>query len=90
MTVAELSERMSSKELTEWLAYYSLEPFGNEIENYRAGVISSTIANVVPGRKTLLKPSDFFPKEVKPETSETMVEKAKLIALMANANKRKK
>lgn len=33
-TVAELNERMTAKELTEWQAYYQLEPWGTWRDNW--------------------------------------------------------
>jgi len=44
--VNELCEKLSSAELTEWLAFYELEPWGNPIESKRHAIIGSTIANV--------------------------------------------
>lgn len=40
-------------------AFANLEPCGFEIENFRAGVVASTVASV-HGNKT--KPKDFYPK----------------------------
>lgn len=36
---------MPSSEFSEWLTYFSLEPFGTVRENYHAGLIASTVAN---------------------------------------------
>ena len=56
-------ERIDSRELTEWMAYAQVEPFGEERADLRAGIVASTIANVwrSSGQK-VLKPSDFMPK----------------------------
>lgn len=58
----ELLSRISSKELQEWKAYYNLEPFGGEADDYRAAIGASTFANVYrkKGSKAL-GPSDFTP-----------------------------
>lgn len=56
-TVAEIDREMSSKELTEWMVFYSIEPFGGAREDYRAALISSITANV-HGAK--VKPDDFI------------------------------
>ena len=37
---------ISSQELLEWEAYYLLEPFGFEMDNYRHGANMSLLANV--------------------------------------------
>jgi len=64
-TVEDLQERMSSREFAHWAAFFALEPFGYGVENWRMGVIASTIANVAPRGKNArpLKPSDFCPPQ---------------------------
>ena len=41
--MAELLARISAKDLLEWMAYYSLEPFGEAQHEYRAGLVASII-----------------------------------------------
>ncbi|MFA5162089.1 MAG: DUF4035 domain-containing protein [Elusimicrobiales bacterium] len=63
MTVGELLGRISSRELTEWQAYYGIEPFGEERADLRAGIIAATGANVFRGKGIKpYKPQDFMPK----------------------------
>ena len=50
MTVRELLARIDSKELSEWMAYYELNPFGTVRDDLQAGIIASTIANVNRGK----------------------------------------
>lgn len=67
MTVGELLTRISSRELAEWRAYYTMEPFGEDRADLRAGIIASTTANVF--RKSGTQPykaQDFLPKFEKP------------------------
>jgi hypothetical protein len=61
MTVGDMLQRMSSAELTEWMAFYVVEPFGEEHADFRAGVIASVTANhsMSPPDKPR-RPSDFF------------------------------
>ena len=62
MTVAELGQRMSSTELSEWALYFELEPPGGDDE-WRAGMLASTIANVnrdPDKRKKPFEPNDFM------------------------------
>jgi hypothetical protein len=40
-----LQEEISSLEFSEWLAYYRLEPFGDERADLRSGIVASTVAN---------------------------------------------
>ena len=53
---------MSSDEFSEWMAYYSVEPFGREPDDLSVGIISATIANAHKGKsKKSFKPKDFIP-----------------------------
>jgi hypothetical protein len=54
---------VSSRELSEWAAFYGMEPFGDRKADYRAGMVAATIANVnrAPNREPF-KPDDFFPE----------------------------
>lgn len=92
MTVAELSQRMDSRELSEWMAYFGIEPFGEERADLRAGIVASTIANVNRGKNTNpFAPKDFMPNFGKPkeQTPEQMKTVAKLITAMYEAKARK-
>jgi hypothetical protein len=64
MTVGQLLASISSRELTEWLVYYSLEPFGDERADLRAGIVASTVANSVRDPKRQAKP--FEPRQFMP------------------------
>ncbi len=45
MTVAELGDRMSSREFSEWIAYYRIEPFGEERADFRQALTTSAVHN---------------------------------------------
>jgi hypothetical protein len=53
------------------MAYYSLDPFGDDREDLRAGVIAATVANASrdPEKGKAFEPGDFFllGKEPDPE-----------------------
>ena len=51
MTRGELLARISSRELTEWMAYYALEPFGEVQDEYRAALVASMVANTARDEK---------------------------------------
>jgi hypothetical protein len=54
---------MSSREFAEWMAYYALEPWGEERADLRAGIVAA--AAIAPWTKkgsTPPRPSDFMPK----------------------------
>lgn len=62
MTVGELLSRMSSEELTEWMAYDQLEPIGAYRLDMVGGIISSILANQNRKRGAhAYKPQDFMP-----------------------------
>lgn len=64
MTVAELGQRMSSAEFTEWMVYAQLEPFGPRREDERAGMVAAMVTNVARDTKAhpqAFTPDDFFP-----------------------------
>lgn len=53
---------MSSKDISEAMAYEVLEPFEQYRGDLRAGIVASTIANVNSARGKSFTPSDFMPK----------------------------
>ena len=61
MTVEELLRRVTSRELSEWMAYYSVEPFGEDRADLRSGIIASLIYNTNRGKdQSPLSPKDFM------------------------------
>ena len=71
---------ISSHLFSEWLAFYRLEPTGDERADLQAGIIASTIANANRGKNTKpFKPTDFMPR-FEPEDEEEQA--AKMIAKM--------
>ncbi len=68
-------EHISSTKLLEWMAYYELEPFGEFQQEYRAGLVASTMANTVRDdkkRKEPFKADEFMRSSYldKPEAEE--------------------
>ena len=63
-TVAELEDRISAKELSEWAEFYGLEPFGWEALCFSSGIVASTIANI--HRDTKKRPKPFAAVEFVP------------------------
>jgi len=68
MTVRELLSRVGSDEITEWAAYFRLDPFGEERADLRAGIVASAIANTMGGGKRTYQPSEFMPKFGEPQS----------------------
>jgi hypothetical protein len=59
MTVAELGDRMSSRELSEWMVFYTIEPFGGEVEDIRNAISTTAIVNSANGIKQGVTPETF-------------------------------
>jgi hypothetical protein len=63
-TVEEWQAAMTSAEFCRWRAFFRLEPAGFQMDNWRAGMIAATFANVTlqtRGRKRFA-PDDFYPQ----------------------------
>lgn len=63
-----LGRVLSSRQIAGWEAYNELEPFGPLQEEWRAGLIASTVANFSPiSSRRNLTPRDFLPQR-RPKT----------------------
>lgn len=70
MTVAELGERMSSAEFSEWMAFYNIEPFGEERADLRQALTTSAVHNSIQvqmKKPQWTKPGDFMPFSTQPK-----------------------
>jgi hypothetical protein len=57
-------QRMPARLLAEWMAYYTIEPFGGSMADLRAGVLASLLANIhrdAKQQREPYQPGDFFP-----------------------------
>ena len=81
--VGELLRRVSSRELAEWMAFFSLEPWGCETEDWRFGMLASVIANAnrdPKRRRRPYEPKDFMPqRRTQPAESQTSEEQAQIL-----------
>ncbi len=86
---------MSSREFAEWMAYYSIEPFGEEPANLRHGILTSVLANAHRDAKKQpqpFKPEDFMPKFDQPRAdneSKWQATKEKFMALVKRPQRSK-
>jgi len=78
---------MSSSEFSEWQAYNTLEPFGEDRADLRMGILAATTVNMLKGKGKPAKVTDFIPQfgrdRVDPE--KVLRTKLKQIALIHNA-----
>ena len=84
-TVSELQRRMSSREFSEWVAFYGLEPFGFQAEFMGHAQTAATIVNVNRGKGKPVKVQDFMPKEPEQQqqTPEQMIQFAAMFTAAA-------
>ena len=60
-TVAELEQQLGSGELTEWIAFDSIEPFGAARANWPSANLAAIVANYLRMKgKPLRNPKDFL------------------------------
>ena len=80
MTVAELLKRISSREITEWMAFGQLEPFGAEAGYLGHAITSKVIADVnrEKGQKPY-KVTDFMPGKKQKQTVAEMIQIASVM-----------
>jgi hypothetical protein len=59
---------MPARIWAEWIAYYNLEPWGEERADWRAGMVAATIANAHrdPKKHAPFRPADFMPRFQRP------------------------
>lgn len=71
---------ISSRDFAEWMAYSRLEPWGEERDDLRMGIIASTIANANRGRNQKpYRATDFIPsfeQETEDEAQSRLMAKA--------------
>lgn len=80
----ELLCRVSSYELSEWMAFSILEPFGTDAENLGHAITASTIANINRGKNDKpYKVEDFMPKfEKQSQSQDQMIQVASMYTEM--------
>lgn len=81
MSVRQAQLQISSAEFTEWLAFYELEPFGDQVADMRHGTAAALLANVNRNGKEKPEPyraADFIQWgelcEAEPEAEPTLLD----------------
>ena len=84
MPVSELLRRITSREITEWMAFSQLEPFGADAGFLGHGITSATVANAnwAKGQKAYTA-EDFMPafEGKKKQTVEEMIQFAQIVTI---------
>jgi len=72
-TRAELLDSLSSTELSEWMAYYSIEPFGYHRKDLSIAILSALTANINRGKnQKAFAPIDFMAYMEKPNEEQEL------------------
>lgn len=73
-------DEISSAQLTEWMAFSQLEPFGFKSDMYGHAITASTVANVNRRKgKKAFSPNDFVPAEREKKTAGAFIENLKAL-----------
>ena len=80
-----MEDSLGSGELTEWKAYYAIEPFGQERDNFNTAMVAATVANFSGKLRTAKKLEDFM--FIHPEKKRQSETQKTLLALQAMAKK---
>jgi len=55
---------INSRQISEWMAYYSMEPWGEKPKWLRHGIRTALLANIHRGKNAqAFRPADFMPPE---------------------------
>jgi hypothetical protein len=57
----DILEQLTSRELSQWTAYYNLAPFGQDHTDWLLAQLAAVLVNVMGSRKSQYSPSDFLP-----------------------------
>lgn len=76
-------DQMPARLMDEWIAFFNLEPFGGFQDEFRSGMITSTIANTARDEKEKpdpYQPTDFMREVFTNEIEITREEKLKKLS----------
>ena len=83
-TVEELLASISSAELAEWMAYYTVCPFGEERADFRQAITSMILANQWRGKNSKpAKLAQFMPFQIKPKRKQTQADMKNRMTLLS-------
>lgn len=76
---------MDSEELTEWMQFYNLEPFGGDTAYIGHAIVAATVANTHRAKgKKAAKVEDYMPRW-KPKKAQTVEEQIQLAQMWTAA-----
>lgn len=75
MSVKRAQYEIDCNEFAEWMAFNELEPFGEEVESIRSGIVAATVARAAGAKKVKIEDYMMIPKATK-EPKEPMSQDA--------------
>ena len=81
-SVEEIGKRISSKEMTEWIAFFKLEPFGGHADDARFARLQCLLANIHrdPKKSRVFRPNQFMPDyERRAKTSQELLRTVEML-----------
>ena len=79
---------MTAKELSEWMAYYEVEPFGEERADYRSAMIAWVLASIYAKKGHKPKIEDFMPFQDKTKRQQTAGEIQSMLHMISSTAKK--
>uniref|UniRef100_A0A6M3LDF0 Minor tail T domain-containing protein n=1 Tax=viral metagenome TaxID=1070528 RepID=A0A6M3LDF0_9ZZZZ len=84
-----LLDKLTSNEWSEWLAYWSVEPWGEERADFRSGMLAAALSNRWRGKgERAAKPQDFMPFTDEPEQTPEYI-RQRMTDILNNASNSK-
>lgn len=87
----ELGLRMDSAELSEWEAFYGIDPFGDQRDDARSAMLASIVARVAGNKGATADKFMLFPeRRGRMQSFAEMIDKAKALARWFGGNRNRK
>ncbi len=81
-----MEQTLGSGEFSEWKAYYAIEPFGQERDNWNTAMIAATVANYSGKLKVAKNIDDFMFTHPKIKRDKETQKTLSMIQAMAKKN----
>lgn len=92
LDVDAMLEGLSATQLAEWEAFYTLEPWGADVDDHRAGIVAAAVANMAGKQMRKGKvavPSDYFPSRLPKPRPDGLDVRAQVHAIFGPMARRK-
>lgn len=84
-------DAMPARMLSEWVAYYGIEPWCEQRADLRMGIICATMANAWSSKGRRMKPMDFMPRfDVEPQKVQVVADQQAMFEAFRQAVEQKR